>query len=210
MRIRTNDIFDALMGANVIKRGHFKLTSGNHSNIYIQKDLIHHHPSTFDLVTNTLNHLSDNFEYDVVTGPAIAGAIIAREIATCRAKPFVYPEKVIDYDVLDEMEHEMQLTAIAKEEIPTKMVFRRGHDKFISGKRVLIVEDIITTGGSVMDTVDAIDRHDGIVAGVVVIWNRSGWNTYKNHSIINRKADHWPSNECPLCMKNIPITDPKS
>lgn len=179
-------VIESLEGNGVILRGHFKLTSGNHSDTYIQKDLIHHFPETYSLVQNALAHLSGDFRFDVVTGPAIAGAVIARDVASLRRIPFVYPEKIDD-----------------------KMVFRRGHDKFINGKRLLIVEDIITTGKSVQQTADAIYQCGGIVSGVVAIWNRSGWNQILTNSIVNQPVEHFSPEDCPQCKNGIPLQDPK-
>lgn len=179
-------VTEALERNGVILKGHFKLTSGNHSDTYIQKDLIHHFPETYALVRNALEHLSGEFRYDAVTGPAIAGAVIARDIATSKRVPFVYPEK-----------------------IDGKMVFRRGHDRFINGKRLLIVEDIITTGKSVKQTVDAVSQCGGVVIGVVAIWNRSGWNILPTNSIVNQTVEHFSPEDCPLCKNDIPLEDPK-
>ena len=206
----TQDMIETLQTANIIKKGHFLLTSGNHSDTYIQKDIIHHHPEAFFKITNWLNFLVGDYKYDYITGPALAGAIIARVIATDTHIPFVYPEKVIDYDKLNEMEPKMQLDIITKKEIPFKMKFRRGHDKFIKGKRGLIVEDIITTGGSVEETATAMKLNKSIVVGVVSIWNRGYWNFYPNSSIIKDKVEHFNPSDCQQCKDNIPLQDPKN
>ncbi len=202
------NVIELLKSNNIIIEGHFKLTSGNHSNIYIQKDLIHHFPEAYSQVQNALEHLSNDFKFDVITGPAIAGAVIARDIATLRKVPFVYPEKIIDLKELENNIYQIS-EMLYNNDLPTKMTFRRGHDKFINGKRILIIEDIITTGKSIKQTADVIYQCGGTVSGVVAIWNRCGWNEIRTSSIINQSVEHFSPEECPLCKSNIPLQDPK-
>jgi len=185
----------------VVLSGHFKLTSGKHSNTYINKDSIYCKTDLFELVIrNMIFEIAMSFNgYEVITGPAIAGAILAAPIANTIGKTFVYPEKVEDQPLHGD---------------PSKwwkMEFRRGYDKVIKDKRVLIVEDIITTGSSVEKTIKAIQECDGIPIGVMAIWNRTGWHKLSIKSLINEKVDSWwpQNNGCPLCIEGVPLQDTK-
>ena len=200
---------ETLESINAIKFGHFKLTSGNHSDTYIQKDIIHHHPNAFLSICNIISGFAFDFDYDVITGPAIAGAVIARVIAFQRHVPFVYPEKVIDSDKINSFDNDTLLMTISNQDIPTKMIFRRGHDKLINGKKVLLIEDIISTGGSVEETIKAIESNNGTVAGVIVLWNRSDWCKRSIKSVINKPVEFWTPEGCPLCKDGVPLMDPK-
>lgn len=186
----------------VLKQGHWKLRSGNHSNIYCNKDAINQHPNLkYTIATRlqvmVLRFLSANYtniddENIVITGPAIAGAIWAAPVAKDMMMPFVYPEKATE----------------AGKDI---MVFRRGYDKFLDGKKVVIVEDIISSGGSVRLTIDAVERCGGEVIYVAAIWNRTGASfKCSSDAIMNDRAEMWSHDECPLCKMNEPLLDPKT
>lgn len=184
-----------LIQNKIIKEGHFKLTSGLHSNIYINKDMIYTNSVLFNkiilsfktiLLSNIL-HINEKY---IFTGPAIAGAILASHIARemFSYSPFIYPEK-----------------------IDNRMVFRRGYDKIIEGKAVIIIEDIITTGGSVQKVVNAIKYNGGDVALCACIWNRTGWqhDDFPVQSLIDEKIESWEPGKCPICKEGIELTDPK-
>lgn len=195
---------------NVIKNGHFLLTSGRHSNMYVNKDTIYCIPKLFSSIINkiytiVLNNFHTN-DFDIITGPAIAGAILAAPIALKLNKIFVYPEKAIHPEIAENPNDGV---------IDTKtMKFNRGYDKVLKGKKVIIVEDIITTGNSIQMTSDAIHICKGTVVGIVAIWNREGWkapNGIKLISLINRAISSYvagPEN-CPYCQNGIPLQDPK-
>jgi len=184
-----------LRDGNVIKRGHFKLTSGRHASLYINKDAIFCNPLLFRLsVTYLIEVIAMKHSLTpVITGPAIAGAVLAAPVAQGLNRTFVYPEKV-----------------------DGEMVFRRGYDKVIDGKPVLVVEDIVTTGLSVRKTFDAIERSGGLIDGVVAIWNRSGegFGNIPCDFLIDHKISSWDPKDCPECnvtnTKPLPLTDPKT
>ena len=187
------DLIDQMKQENIIMEGHFKLRSGKHSNFYINKDSIYSNPELFSRVgIGLVEKIQQNFnDYDIITGPAIAGAILASPISIILNKTLVYPEK-------DEN---------------SGMVFRRGYDKILKNKKVVIVEDIVTTGNSIILTKDAVELCGGKVIGCVVIWNRSGDDTLlplEMHSLIKNVVKAWDLIDCPLCSNKIELTDPKS
>lgn len=192
---------------DIIKTGHFMLTSGRHSDIYCNKDLINPNPLvreavTMDLTTvvehDVINQVAPNEVSSkiIITGPAVAGAIWALPVANALGTAFVYPEKGKvhnGHNIADIME------------------FRRGYDKFLEDRLVIIVEDIITTGKSVNLTADAIKKCGGLVSAVVAIWNRTGKTfDFPSFALINDKVDDWDRDDCPLCAGGIPLTNPKT
>lgn len=176
---------------NVIMLGHFMLNSKIHSNIYINKDAIFSNPELFKKVMGHINDkVKEHFDnqFDVVTGPAIAGALIASNIAMLQDKTYVYPEK-----------------------ISGTMQFRRGYDKVIKNKRVLIIEDVVTTGLSVLKTQTGIERCGGKAVGIVSICNRGANLDLKNVSLITlKKAMAYYPEECPMCASGEVLIDPKT
>ena len=179
-------LVDKLEIENVIKRGHFLLTSGRHSDVYINKDAIFCNPDLFNDVINIMYMKVHQLDFDVVTGPAIAGAVLAAPLARNLGKIFVYPEKIINGPACP---------------ISEGMQFRRGYDKVLKDKKVILIEDIITTGGSVLKTIDAIHECGGTVEKVIAIWNRSKWTTEhcEVDSIIKETVESWEADDCPMC-----------
>jgi orotate phosphoribosyltransferase len=187
--------------------GHFLLSSGRHSGQYINKDAIYCIPGLFSwLVRKFASILDNDFEstgYTIITGPAIAGTVLAAPIAIKLNKIFVYPEKGVRSEF-----KEYPIGQIVKSNV---MEFRRGYNKIIEGEKVVIVEDIITTGASVQKTIDAIKHCGGECVGILSIWNRGTWaKGIKMVSLVNKFIESWPANNCPLCKNNIPLTDPKN
>ncbi len=179
---------------NIIKDGHFKLTSGRHSGVYNDKDALYSSQYFYETVCQLTDRLIPE-RYDFITGPAVAGAVLASAVChdinahsleTCR---FVYPEKIAG-----------------------EMKFRRGYDKLLDGKNVLIVEDVITTGGSIVKTIESIEYNGGVVVEIIAIWNRSDWRheDIPTISLFNEPAISWTPEHCPLCQNGIPLIDPKT
>lgn len=176
----------------VVREGHFKLTSGRHSGTYINKDALWLYPNLINFVINTFIKLIEKSGFlercDVITGPALAGSIFAAPISLHFKLPFVYPEKKDD-----------------------NMVFRRGFNTFLQNKNVIIIEDIITTGNSLLKTANAIEENGGTVVGSFVFWNRTDitFTDFPTHNIIEIPVTSYDPNNCELCKKNEPLTNPK-
>lgn len=200
-------LFDVLKNADIVLAGHFVLRSGRHSDLYINKDLILTKPTLFrEIVTQfhyrIVNSLRNTLKLDisdlVISGPAVSGAIFSAPLSYSLDMPLVYPEK---------------LTVSEK----TLMVYRRGFDTFLSGKSVILIEDIVTTGGSVMQTIGAINSCGGTVVAVFSLWDR-GSNlpgrllSTKVHyeTLVDHPVNSWEPTECPLCKNNMKfISNPR-
>lgn len=136
-----------------------------------------------------------SFTYDVVIGPAEAGIVLATIHGVGQMKPIVWSSKIIN----DNLEVEMQIREQFKE--------------VINGSRVLLVEDVITTGGSTEKTIQAVHDCSGEVVSIRCIWNRENWLPKTSASfkpLINRTVKSWEPDECPSCKENIPLIDPKT
>lgn len=189
------------MHANAVMEGHFVLKSGNHSSTYVNKDAVYTDPETVALLGMDLGQpFCDRrrMEHglpliDVVVGPAIGGVILAH----CTGKHIAFDRKGT-------------LRTIFADKDGEGFVIKRGYDKFVSGKHVLVVEDILTTGGSVRGTVEAIRQVGGIIEGVAAICNR-GQVTAESlgvpmlHSLVEMNIETWAPEACVLCHKALPV-----
>lgn len=144
----------------IVTGGHFAYKSGRHGDTYINKDAIYPHTDkTFELCKMWAEDLQDA-GIETVVGPAIGGVILSHATASALAQTTgrdvagVYAEKDTD---------------------PQRgFKFTRGYDEYIRGKRVLVVEDVLTTGGSAKSVVDLVRENGGEVIAVAAIANRGG------------------------------------
>lgn len=165
------DFKEQLVQSKVVLEGDFTLRSGKKSNKYIEKNLIYCNKDLFkrtiDEMVSMIQPIIDKF--DVIVGPEKGGLILAAPIALELNKTFAFTEK-----------HEIDSNNF--------MVFRDAYLSAIRNKNILIVDDIMTTGGSINRTMDAVINAAGTVIGIVCIWNRgsvSNINDVPVRSIIN-------------------------
>jgi len=152
MIIKTEEVMKKFEQAGAIQKGHFKLTSGVHSDTYIQCAQVMQHP---DFMHNLCSELGKKFrrdDIDVIVGPAIGGIIMAHVMARVLG-PWV--------------------RAIFTERENGKMTLRRSFE-IKEGEKVLVVEDVTTTGSSVREVMDIVKLRQGKVVGVGVLIDRSG------------------------------------
>jgi orotate phosphoribosyltransferase len=103
------------------------------------------------------------------------------------------------------------LGVYAEKTVEGGFVIKRGYEKIVAGKKVLVVEDVLTTGGSAKKVVEVTRNLGGEVVGLGVICNRGGItpsdvaNPPKLFALINVKLDSWDEAGCPLCVKNVPV-----
>lgn len=199
--------------ANIIKQGHFKLSSGRHSNLYINKDAIYA-SNIFQDTVQAISHNVDVLKADIITGPAVAGAVLAAPVwFNLMNDPTLY-RKDLQFVYLEKVKKLVNAFGCPECEGEAKefMEFRRGYDKVLRDKRVIIIEDIITTGSSVMKTADSIAECGGIVVGCCCIWNRTDWVSpdFPTYSLVNHRVESWEPDECPYCKDSTPLTDPKT
>jgi len=191
MIIRTEEVMKKFEEAGAIQKGHFKLTSGVHSDTYIQCAQVMQYPGFMHNLCSELGRKFRGEDIDVIIGPAIGGIIISHVMAQVLG-PWV--------------------RAIFTERENGKMTLRRSFE-IKKGEKVLVVEDVTTTGGSVREVIDIVKERGGQVVGVGVLIDRSGGRIdfgVKMKSLLTLDIKIYQPEDCPLCKKGIPVVKPGS
>ena len=181
------DIQEILKETNALLKGHFKLTSGRHSEYYVEKIKIIHYPDKVEMLCKEIAEKLKDYPVDVVIGPAYGGIALAYEVAKQMGKKFVFTQRKDD-----------------------QMTIRSGFD-IKAGDNAVIIEDIITTGGSVKEVIDVLKNYQMNVQAVSCIVDRSGGKAQFECPLIPLTSvsfDTWEEQDCPLCKANIPIVKP--
>ncbi len=182
----------------IIRDSHFVYTSGRHSSVYINKDALYLHSEAISMLCREMARPYFSVRVDVVVGPVLGGVVLSQWVAhhlnsqrTTGETLAIYAEKSDD-------------------DADKKFMFTRGYDRYIPGQNVLIVEDILTTGGSVRQIVDLVRRHGGSVIGVSALCNRGNVQAgdigdVPIHSLLELSLQTYSAEECPFCQQRIPI-----
>ncbi len=178
------EVKELLLKHGAILEGHFLLTSGLHSGMYVEKFQVLQYPKATEKLCEGFAEKFKDEKIDVVIGPVTGGIILAHETA----KHF-------------------GTRAIFAERDNGRMTIKRGFE-IQPGERVLIVEDIVTTGGSVMEVIDVVREWGGIVAGVAMLVDRSGGTVdfgVPAKALLTLKIDTFTPENCPLCKAGTPL-----
>lgn len=179
----------------IITDSHFVGTSGRHMPIYINKDALYPHTAETSEVCQLFAGKVKDLDIDTVVGPALGGIILstwtAHHLTKLKGKEVcgVYTEKTPDGG----------------------MVFTRGYDKYITGKKVVVVEDLTTTGGSAKKVVDAVRAIGGEAVAVCVMVNRNPADVTSEYfgvpffPLDTFEVPTYEEAECPLCKSGVPI-----
>jgi orotate phosphoribosyltransferase len=175
-------------------QGHFRLTSGLHSPEYLQCALVLQHPDHAErlgrLLSDELQELARK-NVDVVVAPALGGLIIGHEVARAFGVRFIFTER---------------------DSATKQMALRRGFT-VTPGETAIVVEDVVTTGGSTRDVVDALKAAGATVAAAGSIIDRSGGSADVGVPRVAlatlQVAAHNPD-DCPLCKAGVPVVKPGS
>ncbi|HEX5689958.1 MAG TPA: phosphoribosyltransferase family protein [Roseiflexaceae bacterium] len=178
----------------ILTNTHVVYTSGRHGSTYVNKDALYPHTSeTAELCGRIAAHFAD-LQPEVVAGPTIGGVLLAQWIAH-QSPPLPDGRRAL---------------AVFAEEHDGARVFRRGYADLIPGKRVLVVEDILTTGGSARKVVDAVRALGGEVIGLGALCNRGGVQAAdlgapELFALLTLELESWDAAACPLCRQGIPL-----
>jgi orotate phosphoribosyltransferase len=185
----------------IITNSHFVGTSGAHFDTYIKKDALYPHTEDTSAVCKLFAEKVKDFDIEVVVGPALGGIILstwtAHHLTQIRGKEIlsVYCEKA-------------QGGGMAAE---TDMVLTRGYDSYVKGKKVLVVEDLTTTGISAKKVVDTVKNAGGEVVAVMVMVNRSPKAVTGEYfgvpflPLDELEITNYNEIDCPLCAAGVPI-----
>ena len=188
-RMDEAEVLELLEEHGAVQHGHFKLSSGRHSDLFAQKFRVLEHPH---LTQGLGAEIARRFEgrFDLVASPAVGALVLGFAAALGGGTRFIFCERV-DGD----------------------MTFRRGFE-ISPGERVLIVEDVVTTGGSAREVVDLVAERGGEVVAVAALVDRAdaarGDLGAPLHALVTLKASSWDADACPLCDAGKPLTDPGS
>lgn len=177
----------AAAGAVLTDR-HIVYTSGRHGSAYVNKDAVYPDTARVSELCRLLADATRDAGAEVVCGPAMGGIILAQWTGHHLDRPAVYAEKAPQGG----------------------MALRRGYDRLVAGRRVLVVEDVLNTGGSLRDTVEAVVAAGGQVVAAAALCNRGGVRAAdvgvpRLVALVEMPLESWPEDACPLCRRGMPV-----
>jgi orotate phosphoribosyltransferase len=188
-----DEILSLFKEADALLQGHFKLTSGKHSQWYFEKIRLIERPAALEKIVDLLvERIKDEtIEYDYVISPAYGAIAIGLLTALKLRKWFAFTQRVEE-----------------------KMAFRPGWSCLEAGTRAVIVEDILTTGGSIQEVVECLKQKGVAVAGIYVLVDRTGGAVTIDGqpvgSLLALKVEAFDPEDCPLCRAGVPLVKPGS
>jgi len=180
-------VIEQLKQAEALLEGHFLLSSGRHSNAYCQCAKLLQYPKRAEKVLSVVAEKLNDTPVDIVVGPAMGGIIVAYELGRQLGVPAMFTERE-----------------------DGKMALRRGFE-IKQGQRVLVTEDVVTTGKSSLETIEVIHQYGAKVIGIACIANRSTQDIgFPIFDAIQLNIESWEPENCPLCKEGIPVVKPGS
>ena len=189
MSLSKEQFLEIFEETGALLKGHFLLTSGRHSNVYFQCAKVLQYPEYTEAVCKPIVKHFQEFDIDTVIAPAIGGIIVGQEVARQLGKRCIFAERE-DKD----------------------LVLRRGFT-IDPGEKVLVCEDVVTTGGSVFEVINIVKQNKAEVVGVGFIVDRSNGKVkfgYPQISTIQLDAVSFTPEECELCKQGIAAIKPGS
>jgi orotate phosphoribosyltransferase len=182
-------VLEVFEKSDALLKGHFLLSSGLHSDIYFEKFQVLQYPAYVDALCQMLAKRFEKDKIDVVVGPTTGGIIISYQVGRNLGTRAIFAEREDD-----------------------NRIFKRGF-KVAEKERTLVVDDVITTGGSVKEVVDLVEKHRGKIVGIGVLLDRSGGKIefgYRFEALARVTAKTYDPSDCPLCKQNLPLVKPGS
>ena len=182
----------------IISDSHFVYSSGRHSSVYINKDALYLHPAVISTLCQQMAQPYDADQIDVVVGPVLGGIVLSQWVAHYLNAKRISGETLALY-------------AEKEGDGPDKkFLFRRGYDRYIPGKNILVVEDVLTTGGSARQVIELVRQHGGHVVGLSALCNRGGVQAedvggVPIQTLITVNLETFAEEECPFCQQHVPI-----
>ena len=189
MSLTEAEILEIFKKTESLFEGHFLLTSGRHSDKYFQCAKVLQYPEYIEQLCSIIADHFKNYEIDTVISPAIGGLVVGQEVARQLNIRFIFAERE-----------------------NKNLTLRRGFS-LSEGEKVLICEDVVTTGGSVFEVIDIVKNNNANVAGVGFIVDRSNGKVdfkFPQISTLKMEVVSYLPEECPLCKEGLEITKPGS
>ncbi|HWI66370.1 MAG TPA: orotate phosphoribosyltransferase [Symbiobacteriaceae bacterium] len=192
-----DELFAILKEAGVYREGHFVLTSGRHSGQFFLLPHLFQFPALTEQVCAAIAAMFDGVEIETVVGPATGGIVLAYEVARqlgLRRAPGQGPRAIFTEKTDD-----------------GKMALKRQWT-LRPGEKVLVVEDAVSTGGSVVKALEAIAGFQPEVVAIACIADRSGGTVDLGaplRALVTLQVESWAPDECPLCQSGVPLVKPK-
>lgn len=189
MVLSTDDVIRIFKDTGALLEGHFQLTSGFHSATYFQCALVFQYPWHAEKLCGTLIDRIEDRNINLVISPAVGGIVVGQEIGRLLGVRSVFTERR-----------------------EGKMTLRRGFS-IGNAEKVLVTEDVTTTGGSVQEVIEVVKEQQGHVIGVAAIVDRSGgqidfgvpYTSLLRIDVVNYKPE-----DCPLCQSGGKVQKPGS
>jgi len=186
-----NEILSLFKEADALLQGHFKLTSGKHSEWYFEKIRLIENPAALDRIVDLLagRIRDEKRQFDYVISPAYGAIAIGFLAALKLGKRFAFTQRVEE-----------------------KMAFRPGWTGLEPGRTAIVVEDILTTGGSIQEVLACLKEKEIAVAGVYVLVDRTAGAVLIDGqpvgSLLALKVEAFDPEACPLCRAGVPLVKP--
>ncbi len=181
----TEELIKSFRTTGALLDGHFLLTSGRHSDKYFEKFALLSEPDVVKRMCASMADYFKNEDVDIVVGAATGGIILAYEVGK-----------------------NLDTRGIFSERIEEQMTFRRGFS-LEKDQRVLLVDDVVTTGGSIFELIELVKSMEAVIVGIAVMFYRTDGEVnfaIPTHSLYAEVIDSWEPEDCPQCKQGIPLT----
>ncbi len=189
MSLTENEILNLFLDTGALLNGHFLLTSGKHSNVYFQCAKVLQYPKFTEKICKKIADYFKEYRIETVIAPAIGGIIVGQEVARQLNARFIFAERE-----------------------DGNLTLRRGFS-INRNEKILICEDVVTTGGSVFEVLNIAKKFNANVLGVGFIVDRSNGKVnfgVSQYSAFSIDAKSFLPEECPFCKQNVEIVKPGS
>jgi orotate phosphoribosyltransferase len=186
------------MSGALLDGDHFVYISGHHGSGWIDKDAVYPHTERTSALARMIAEEVGDHAVDVVCGPATGGLILAQWVAHHLGVLAVFGEHGVASGDADEVPASRPFT------------LKRGYDRLVAHRNVLVVDDVINTGFSIRGTIETVRAHEGSVTIAASVCNRGGLTPAQVGvdrlvNLTDIRLDSFPADECPLCRDGIPI-----
>lgn len=188
------DFLPVFESCGCISTGHFVYASGMHGDVYVNKATLYKNPTLLAELSDAIVHAFKDERIEVIVGPAVGAAILSQTVGAAFHRAGM-----------------SDVEAIYADKDGDSFALKRGYDKAVEGKRVLMVEDIMNAGSSLKKAIDIVKNAGGNIVGAGVLCNRgevtsSDLGIEKLFALVTMQGlAMYEKSECPLCKENVPI-----